>query len=816
MVTMVKRLDLPVEGMSCASCVLKVESGLRGAAGVQDVAVNLAAQRAVVVYDPARVSPGRLIEAVRAVGYEVPVRTVQLAVRGMSCASCVEKVERALRGVDGVLTATVNLAAERATVQALATVPVAELRRAVREAGYEVLEAEGEAADDYERAARARELGMLRRKLIGGALLSLPILWGSLAHMGLPIWAPAILMNWYVQLALATPVQFWAGWQFYRGAWAQARHRSTDMNTLIAVGTSAAYLYSVAATVVPQWFRGGGLVPQVYYETAAIIIVLILLGRYLEARAKGQTSEAIRALMTLQPPRARVLRADGEVEIPVDEVRVGDRIVVRPGEQVPVDGVIEEGRSTLDESMLTGESLPVEKGPGDPVIGATLNRTGVFTFRATRVGRDTVLAQIIRLVREAQGSKAPIQRLADRVASYFVPAVMVLAAVTFVLWLAFGPEPRLTHALVTFVAVLIIACPCALGLATPTAIMVGTGRGAEAGVLIKSGEALETACRITTIVLDKTGTLTKGEPSVTDVRPLNGFPENELVRLAASAEWGSEHPLGQAIVRQATAQGLALDRPARFEAAPGRGIEAEVAGRVVLVGTPLLLRERQIALDGAEAAGAALAREGKTPLYVAVDGRPAGVIAVADTLKPHSREVVRALRAMGLEVVMLTGDNRLTAQAIAAQVGIDRFLAEVLPERKAEEVRTLQAAGRRVAMVGDGVNDAPALAQADLGIAIGAGTDVAIQSADIVLIGEDLRGIVAALQLSRRTMRTIKQNLFWAFVYNVVLIPVAAGALYPFFGILLNPMLAALAMATSSVSVVTNSLRLRRFRPATL
>ncbi|HXF82899.1 MAG TPA: heavy metal translocating P-type ATPase [bacterium] len=813
---MVKRLDLPVEGMSCASCVLKVETGLKGTAGVQDVAVNFAAQRAVVAYDPARVSPDRFIEVVRALGYEVPVRTVQLAVRGMSCASCVEKVERALRGVDGVLTASVNLAAERATVQALATVPVAELRRAVREAGYEVLEAEGEAAEDYERAARARELRALRRKLIGGALLSLPILWGSLAHMGLPIWAPAILMNWYVQLALATPVQFWAGWQFYRGAWAQARHRSTDMNTLIAVGTSAAYLYSVAATVAPQWFRSGGLAPQVYYETAAIIIVLILLGRYLEARAKGQTSEAIRALMNLQPPRARVLRADGEVEIPVDEVRVGDRIVVRPGEKVPVDGVIEEGRSALDESMLTGESLPVEKGPGDLVIGATLNRTGVFTFRATRVGKDTVLAQIIRLVQEAQGSKAPIQRLADRVASYFVPAVMVLAAVTFALWMIFGPEPRLTHALVTFVAVLIIACPCALGLATPTAIMVGTGRGAEAGVLIKSGEALETACRITTIILDKTGTLTKGEPSVTDIRPLNGFAEDELLRLAASAEWGSEHPLGQAIVRQAKAHGLALDRPARFEAAPGRGIEAEVAGRAVLVGTPLMLRERQISLDGAEAAGAALAREGKTPLYVAVDGRPAGVIAVADTLKPRSREVVRALRAMGLEVVMLTGDNRLTAQAIAAQVGIDRFLAEVLPERKAEEVKTLQAAGRRVAMVGDGVNDAPALAQADLGIAIGAGTDVAIESADIVLIGEDLRGIVAALQLSRRTMRTIKQNLFWAFVYNVVLIPVAAGVLYPFFGILLNPMLAALAMAFSSVSVVTNSLQLRRFRPATL
>jgi Cu+-exporting ATPase len=478
--------------------------------------------------------------------------------------------------------------------------------------------------------------------------------------------------------------------------------------------------------------------------------------------------------------------------------------------------VIEDGRSTLDESMLTGESLPVEKGPGDAVIGATINTTGAFTFRATKVGHDTMLAQIIRLVQEAQGSKAPIQRLADRVAGSFVPAVMVLAAATFLLWLAFGPEPSLTYALVTFVAVLIIACPCALGLATPTAIMVGTGRGAEAGVLIKSGEALETAHRTDTVVLDKTGTLTKGEPSVTDVRTLNGFAEADVLRWAASAEWGSEHPLGQAIVRRAEAQGLPLDRPGRFEAVPGRGVEAAVTGRSVLVGSPRLLTERRIALDGAEAAGEELAREGKTPMYVAVDGRPAGIVAVADTLKPHSREVVQALRRMGLDVVMLTGDNRLTARAIAAQAGIDHFLAEVLPEHKAEEVKRLQAAGRRVAMVGDGINDAPALAASALGIAIGAGTDVAIESADIVLIGEDLRGIVTALALSRRTMRTIKQNLFWAFVYNVLLIPLAAGALYPLSGILLNPMLAALAMAFSSVSVVLNSLRLRWFQPATL
>ena len=812
MTTAVRRLELPVEGMSCASCVLKVEEGLKHTEGVQTVAVNFAAQRAAIAYDPDEVSTGRFVDVVRSLGYDVPVQTVQVPVRGMSCASCVEKVEHALSGVDGVLHAAVNLASERATVEVLATTPVAELRRAVRDAGYEAPEVQGEAAEDYERAARTREIGILRRKLIAGTVLSIPILWGSLFHMGVQLWTPEFLMNWYVQLALATPVQFWVGWQFYRGAWAMARHRTTDMNTLIAVGTTAAYLYSVVATVIPQAFRAGGLEPQVYYETAAIIIVLILLGRFLEARAKGQTSEAIRKLMSLQAPTARVVRPHGEVELPVDEVVVGDLVVVRPGEKVPVDGVIQDGRSALDESMLTGESLPVEKGPGDEVIGATLNRTGAFTFKASKVGRDTMLAQIIRLVQEAQGSKAPIQRLADRVAAYFVPAVMVLATLTFLVWLAFGPSPSFTYALVTFVAVLIIACPCALGLATPTAIMVGTGRGAEQGVLIKSGEALEIAHRTDTVVLDKTGTLTKGVPSVTDVRTLDGSDESEVLRLAASAEWGSEHPLGEAIVRRATEQGLALSRPERFEAIPGRGITAEVDGRRLLVGNPQLLTERGVALDGVKENGDGFAREGKTPMYVAVDDRPIGIVAVADTLKPKSREIVAALRHLGLDVVMLTGDNRVTAGAIAKQLGVEHYLAEVLPEHKADEVKKLQTAGRRVAMVGDGINDAPALAQADLGIAIGAGTDVAIESADIVLIGEDLGGILTALRLSRQTMRTIKQNLFWAFFYNVILIPLAAGVLYPFFRVLLNPMLAALAMAFSSVSVVTNSLRLRWFK----
>src|SRR5437773_993971 len=647
----------------------------------------------------------------------------------MSCASCVHKVEHALRGVDGVLSASVNLAMERATVEAVATTPVADLRRAVREAGYEPLEVVGEAVHDDEREARRREIAALRRKLIAGALLGIPILWGSLAHMGVRgIWTPGILMNWYVQLVLATPVQFWVGWQFYRGAWAMARRRTTDMNTLIAVGTSAAYGSSIAATFFPHVFSAGGVQPQVYYETSAIIIVLVLMGRFLEARAKGQTSEAIRKLINLQAKTARVRRDGRELDIPVEDVQIGDLVVVRAGERVPVVGV---------------------------------------------------------------------------------------AALTLLAWLAFGPAPSLTYALVTFIAVLIIACPCALGLATPTAIMVGTGRGAEQGVLIKSGEALETAHRIDTVVLDKTGTLTRGQPSVTDVVPFDGFRAVDVLRGAGSAEWGSEHPLGEAIVRRATEQAVDLTRPDRFGAVPGHGIEATVGGRTILVGNPQMLRDRQTSLAGAEATGRELAREGKTPIYVAIDKKVAGVIAVADTLKVHSRDVVQALRRMGLDVVMLSGDNRVTTQAIAAQLGVEHVLAEVLPQHKAEEVRKLQSAGRRVAMVGDGINDAPALAQADLGVAIGAGTDVAIESAGIVLIGEDLRGILTAIALSKQTMRTIKQNLFWAFAYNVVLIPLAAGALYPLFGILLNPMLAALAMALSSVSVVTNSLRLRWFRPVT-
>lgn len=736
-----------------------------------------------------------------------------LPVKGMHCASCVSKVEAALAGVPGVVQASVNLATEKATLRLnTGQVTLADLRRAVRAAGYEIPEeiATDAGAPDREREAHEKENRLLRLKFLVGAALTLPVLLGSFPQL-FP-WIPAVLRSSWVQLVLTTPVQFWVGWQFHRGFWNDAIHRSASMNSLVSIGTNAAYFFSVAVTLWPHTFMQLGA--MTYYDTAGVLMTLIVLGRWLEARARGRTSEAIRRLMALAPSTARVIRGSEEVDLPVADVVVGDLLRVRPGDRIAVDGEVVDGASTVDESMLTGESLPVEKRAGARVIGGAVNRTGSFTFRATRVGKDTVLAQIVRLVEEAQGSKAPIQRLADQVSAVFVPIVLVIAALTFGVWWLWGPEPSFLFALTNFVAVLVIACPCAMGLATPTAIMVGTGKGAEHGVLIKSAAALELLHKARTVVLDKTGTLTIGRPVVTDVVPAGGMSTDDLLALAAAAEQGSEHPLGEAIVTRAKELGLGLPPVSDFRAVPGHGIEARTGGQRVLLGNARLLSERGVPLGGLETVARRLTEEGKTAMYAALDAVAVGVIVVADVLKPEARQTVSTLHEMGIEVVMLTGDNRATGEAIARQVGIDRVLAEVLPEDKAREIKRVQEEGRLVAMVGDGINDAPALAQADVGIAMGSGTDVAMETADVTLMRGDLRGLVTALQLSRRTIRIIRENLLWAFGYNVILIPVAAGVLYPLWGTLLSPIWAGAAMAFSSVSVVMNSLRLRRFRPA--
>jgi Cu+-exporting ATPase len=706
----------------------------------------------------------------------------------------------------------VNFATERAKVEYLPTeTNLADIKRAIESTGYEVLElSPSDEGLDPEKAIREKEYKKLKTKFMVGLGLGLIVFLGSSRHW-FP-WIPEIFGNFYVLWALATPVQFVIGWQFYKGAWGAFKHRSADMNTLIVVGTSAAYLYSVTATLFPSFFEAGGIKPHVYFDTSALIIVLILFGRLLEARAKGQTSDAIKKLMGLQPKTARVNRDGKEIDIPVEEVLVGDIITMRPGEKIPVDGIIREGKSAVDESMITGESVPVKKNPGSEVIGATINKTGSFKFQATKVGKDTALAQIIKLVQDAQGSKAPIQRLADVISGYFVPIVISLAITTFVIWFNFGPIPSLTFALLNFVAVMIIACPCALGLATPTAVMVGTGKGAENGILIKGGESLETAHKLDTIVFDKTGTLTKGEPEVTDIIAINGFSEKEILKYAACAEKNSEHPLAEAIIKRAEEKEIELFDPEQFNAIEGHGIEASIDGKEILLGNAKLMRDRQIEIKNLEAKAEAIAQDGKTPIYISLTGRAAGLIGVADTLKESSVHAVSKLRKMGLEVIMLTGDNRRTAEAIARKAGIDDVLPEVLPEDKVHEIKKLQSGGRRVAMVGDGINDAPALAQADIGIAIGSGTDVAMEASDITLIKGDLSGVVSAIELSKKTIRIIKQNLFWAFFYNTAGIPIAAGVLYPFFGILLNPIFASLAMAFSSVSVVSNSLRLRRVK----
>jgi Cu+-exporting ATPase len=815
-----RSVRLSIQGMDCATCASTLEKALRAVPGIERVAVNFATEEAAVTIAPGAAPD--LAVAVRGAGYRVRESEVELAIEGMHCASCVQKVERELAAEPGVVSAAVNLAAETARVRLAPSADPPDLIAAVERAGFEARVVGDAAGADAEReAVREAEIRSLRRRWLTAFVLWLPfgafemaphlLMLAGLHLPGWPILPPGL------QLLLATPILAYSGRHFFVGAWKGLKHRSADMNTLVATGTGAAYVYSAAATLAPDVFRRAGIEPHVYFEAAATIVTLILLGTWLEVRAKGRTGEAIRALLGLQPRVARVRRGETEIEIPLDEVQPGDVLVVRPGEKVPVDGEVISGRSAVDESMLTGESMPVEKGPGDEVIGATMNRTGSFAFRATRVGSETALAQIVRLVREAQGSKAPVQRLADVVAAYFVPIVIAVAIATFVIWYVSGPEPSLTYAIVASVAVLIIACPCALGLATPMAIMVGTGRGAAMGILIKDAESLETAHSVDVIVLDKTGTVTRGEPSVTDVVPGTAISEEELLTLAAGAERGSEHPIGEAIVREAEARRLAIPAATGFGALAGRGIEAEVEGRSVVIGTAELLASR--GLDPAAAGvktelAGELADAGKTTVLVAVDGRVIGLLAVADTVQEGSGEAVRALRARGLEVIMLTGDDRRTAQAIARSVGIERVLAEVQPDEKAARIRELQVSGRRVAMVGDGINDAPALAQADVGIAIGTGTDVAIEAGDITLIRSDLRGVVQAIALSARTMRTIKQNLFFAFVYNVVGIPIAAGVLWPWTGLLLAPWVGALAMVLSDVTVMGNSLKLRTARLA--
>lgn len=746
-----------------------------------------------------------------------------LTIRGMHCASCVGRVEKALKQVPGVQDATVNLLAERGAVKFDAHRATPEdLITAVEEAGYDAsvtqfdsIEQASAPTEAYtaDKPTEAQEL--LGRFLISFALTVPVLVMGMGPHTGLiPMrWT---MTSWWngAQLVLTTPVLFWAGSGFFRGAWAALKQRASDMNTLIAVGTFAAYAYSLAVTVAPDFFVARGLNGGVYYETAAVIVTLILMGRLLEARAKRSTGAAIERLIGLQPKTARVLRNGQETDIPIAEVHAGDRLLVRPGEKVPVDGVVVSGQSWVDESMLTGESLPVEKQAGANVTGATLNQRGAFTMEARRVGRDTVLAQIVRLVEQAQGSRAPIQRLADVITGYFVPVVLMVSVATFVGWYVLGPEPRFLHALLNFVAVLIIACPCALGLATPTAIMVGTGRGAQLGVLIKDAAALETAHGVQAVVLDKTGTVTEGKPALTDVVTSPGIVEADLLRWAASVERGSEHPLASAIVAGAQARNIALADVTGFQALAGRGVEAQVEGHKVVLGNAALLNERALDATLFEAERMRLSGEGKTPMLVAVDENVMGILAVADPIKATTPSAVARLKAMGVRVVMLTGDNRRTAEAVARQVGIERVLSEVLPEHKAEEVKRLQSEGQIVAMVGDGINDAPALAQANLGIAIGTGTDVAIEAADVVLMRGDLNGVADAIELSRATMQNIKQNLLFAFGYNTLGIPIAAGVLYPLTGWQLSPMLAAAAMAMSSVSVVTNALRLRQFAPA--
>lgn len=811
------QIDLPITGMSCVSCTAGIQKSLSGLRGVNRAYVNFAAEKASIFYDKSLVSVNDFINTIKDQGYNVSTSRAILSVKGMTCASCVAAVQKALGSLSGVVSASVNFATEKVTIDYFPSqVSIRDFRNVINNAGYGLIEADKD-EDIVEKEQRERQTAYLalKRKVITGAFLTVPIFvlmqWNNTGLSSLIEFQQQT--NFLIQLMLATPVQFWIGRHFYTGALSAARNKTTNMNTLIAIGTSAAYLYSVIATFFPSIFEIKGYEAHVYFDTSATIIVLILLGRLFEAMAKGQTSEAIKKLIGLQAKTARVIRDAKEIDVPIEDVVPGDTIIVKPGEKIPVDGVIVDGYSSVDESMVTGESMPVEKSSGSVVIGATINKTGSFRFEATKVGRDTMLSHIIGMVQSAQGSKPPIARMADIIASYFVPAVIGIASLTFLVWYFLGPAPAFTYAVLNFIAVLIIACPCALGLATPTSIMVGTGKGAENGILIRSGEALETAHKIKTIIFDKTGTLTRGLPEVTDIIA-SGLGENEVLFYAASAEKGSEHPLGGSIIKKAAKAGIAIAAAEKFDAVPGHGIKATINGRQVMLGNEKLMLDEGVSIDVLKQRAVTLSGFGKTPVFVSVDGKIAGIIAVADTLKEDSVNTVKALHNLGIEVVMITGDNKQTGEAVARLAGIDRVLAEVLPEDKANEVKKMQAAGKIVAMVGDGINDAPALAQADIGIAVGTGTDIAMETSDITLISGSIKEVVTAIALSKATMRNIKQNLFWAFAYNVLLIPVAAGALFSFFGILLNPMFAAAAMGFSSVTVVTNALRLKRFKAA--
>ena len=811
---------LPISGMTCAACVSHVSHALEELPAVADVSVSLASEKASIQLSDSSLRVAEFADALEDAGYGIATEKIVLAVGGMTCAACVTHIENALSDVDGVISAGVNLASERAAVEYIpGLAAVSDMRHAVEDAGYSLLGVVGE----QDETATPREVTALRRKLV----FSLIVAGAIMAMMFVPTVHEVLPFSMdYLLLALATPVQFWAGRQFYHGAWGALKHRTSNMNTLIAVGTSVAFFYSGVVTLLGSVLPLAEFGAATYFDTSTAIIALVLLGKYLEARAKQRASNAIRSMMSLQPTAAQVLRDGGYQWVDIEDLQVGDSIVVRPGERIPVDGDVIEGASSIDESMLTGESVPVDKALGDEVFGGTINTTGSITYRAGKVGRDMLLSQIIRMIEEAQASKAPVQRLADTVSAYFVPAVIGVAALTFVFWLVFGPAPSYVHAILTAVSVLIIACPCALGLATPAAIMVGTGKGAEFGILIRSAEALERANLVRTVALDKTGTLTMGEPSIASLVS-NHLDADDLLCLAASVEFGSEHPLGRAIVKVAEERGLAMRPVEEFRALPGFGVSATLDGVDVLLGNLALMESEGVVLKGYEEPAVDMASRGSTPVAVARGGEVIGLIGIADTIRPGAQDAVSRLKRDGIDVIMLTGDNKRTAQEVARQIGIDRVVAEVLPGDKASEIRALQDGDNVVAMVGDGINDAPALAQADVSFAIGAGADVAAETADITIVGTDLNAISSAIRLSKATMRSIRQNLFWAFAYNVALIPVAAGVLYLLFadgGVpdalrpalgeygFLNPILAAAAMAVSSVTVLANSLRLRRFK----